>query len=60
MKQYSVREMQKILARNGYQKVRQHSSHQIWQRNGDSISLPVADLRSVIALRLIKEHRLLC
>ena len=60
MKQYSIREMQKILTKNGYRKVRQHSSHQIWQRNGESISLPVADLHSVICLRLIKEHRLLC
>lgn len=58
MKQYSVREMQSILKQNGFTKVRQRSSHQIWQRNGDTLSLPVADLRSVICHRLIKQYQL--
>ena len=58
MKQYSVKEMQRILKHNGYEKVRQRSSHQIWQRDSDSLCLPVATLHSVIALRLIKEHSL--
>ena len=58
MRQYSVKEMQKVLKHNGYKKVRQRSSHQIWQKGGDTLCLPVATLHSVIALRLIKEHHL--
>lgn len=58
MRQYTVREMKRILEENGYKKVRQRSSHQIWKRDGDSVTLPVADLRSVICHRLIREHNL--
>lgn len=60
MRQYTVRQFQHILDQNGFRKVRQRSSHQIWQRNGESITLPVANLRSVVCLRLIKEYHLLC
>lgn len=58
MRQFSVREMQRLLIDNGYEKVRQKSSHQVWKKGGDTITLPVAQLKSVIALRLIKEHQL--
>lgn len=59
MRQVSVREMQRLLLNNGYTKVRQKSSHQIWKRgDGDTVTLPVAQLKSVVALRLIKEHQL--
>lgn len=59
MKQFTIREMQRLLADNGYTKVRQRSSHQVWKRSdGDTVTLPVATLKSVVALRLIKEHRL--
>ena len=58
MKQYTVREMQKILEYNGYHKERQHGSHQIWKREGDSVTLPVINMKSVICCRLIKEHHM--
>ena len=58
MRQVSVREMQRMLIDNGYTKVRQRSSHQVWKKAGDTVTLPVVQLKSVVALRLIKEHRL--
>lgn len=58
MRQVSVRDMQRLLTNNGYQKVRQRASHQIWKKDGDMVTLPVVKLKSVIALRIIKEHRL--
>ena len=58
MKQYSVREMQRILESNGFHKVRQHGSHQIWKREDVSVALPVTHLKSVICCRLIKEHHM--
>ena len=59
MKQFTIREMQRLLSANGYTKVRQRSSHQVWKRNdGDTVTLPVATLKWVVALRLITEHRL--
>ena len=58
MRQFTVREMQHILTDNGYVLARKHSSHQIWKRDGETISLPIVTLKSVIALRLIKENRL--
>ena len=58
MRQFSVREMQRLLVDNGYTKVRQRSSHQVWKKDGDTVTLPVVQLKSVVALRLIKEHRL--
>lgn len=58
MRQVSVREMQRLLIDNGYTKVRQRSSHQVWKKDGDTVTLPVAQLKSVVALRLIKEHQL--
>ena len=58
MKQYSVRQMQRILHDNGFTLSRSHSSHQIWKRNGLTVTLPSINLHSVIALRLIKENNL--
>ena len=58
LRQFTVRETQRILEANGYHKALQRSSHQVWKKNGDSVTLPAADLHSVICHRLIKEHEL--
>ena len=56
MRQISVREMQNILKENGYEYVRQKGSHQVWKNEENTISIPVVQLKSVIANRILKEN----
>lgn len=58
MKQISIRDMEKILDRNGYRRVRTNGSHSIWKTSTNTISLPVVQLKSVVANRIIKENHL--
>ena len=58
MRQVDVKEMKRILKKNGYSQVRTNGSHSIWKRDGDTISVPVVTFKSVIANRLIKSHNL--
>ena len=58
MRQISVREMEKILKENGYEKVRTRGSHTVWKSGDRRITLPVVTLKSVVANRLIKENQL--
>lgn len=57
-KQWNPREFQKLLRRNGYNKIKQNGSHQIWNDGNSSISIPTVKLNYLIAKRLIKENSL--
>src|SRR5574344_2111205 len=39
--QYKPKEFQRVLRNNGWTFVRQRGSHQIWKRDGETLSLPV-------------------
>lgn len=59
MRQYSNLKFKSILRRNGYWCIRVTGSHFIYTNSmGNTISVPLR-LKSVIALRLIKENQLL-
>lgn len=58
MKQYKVRDFEKILRQNGYKFDRQNGSHKIWKSKNNSISVPSIKLVDVVARRLIKENNL--
>lgn len=59
MRQYSSRQFREIVKYNGFQYVRHSGDHYIYINNdGKHISIPET-LKSVIALRLIKENNLI-
>lgn len=55
MRQVTVKEMQGKLKDAGYYLSRQKGSHQIWTNGSKTISVPVVQLKGVVANRLIKE-----
>lgn len=55
MRQVTVKEMQSILKDKGYSCLRQRGSHQVWSNGNKTISVPVVELKGVVANRLIKE-----
>lgn len=61
----TMREARKIFIKNGYQMVRQHGSHQIWQKAGDPIPIVLPyhsrdneQVRPGDWKKIVKEHRL--
>lgn len=59
MKQWKVKEFEKVLKYNNYEPVRQNGSHKIWNNGENTISVPCIKLMAVIANRLIKENNLM-
>lgn len=60
MKQYTVKDFRKILKANGYIFDRTKGDHDTYiKENCNPITFPVVRLKSVIALRLIKENNLI-
>lgn len=57
MKQYTQREFIRVVKHNGYSYNRHNGDHAIYVKDGRHISIP-QKLESVIARRLIKEHKL--
>lgn len=57
MKQYTQREFIRVVRYNGYSYNRHNGDHAIYVKDGRHISIP-QKLESVIARRLIKEHKL--
>lgn len=59
MKQYTVKQFKKILKDNGYSYDRTKGDHEVYiKENKNPISIPVVRMKSVVALRLIKENSL--
>ena len=59
MKQYTIKQFKKILRDNGYSYDRTKGDHEIYIKdNKNPISIPVVRMKSVVALRLIKENNL--
>lgn len=59
MKQYSVRDFKRLLEKNGYTLDRKSGDHLIYAKDGCApISITATRMKSVVALRLIKEHSL--
>lgn len=59
MKDYSIREFEKILSKNGYKKRKNKGGHTVFENNkGDVVTLPSSKLFIKMTKRLIKEHEL--
>ena len=59
MKQYSVRDFKKILDDNQYLLDRKKGDHLTYVKSGyPPITITATRMKSVVALRLIKEHKL--
>lgn len=59
MKQYSLRDFERILKKNGYRLDRTKGDHSTYvKENCNPITVPTVRLKSVIVLRLIKENNL--
>ena len=59
MKQFSKREIVRLMKNNGYYKVRQNGSHSTWSDGKNTITLPsLYNIHSVVIMRLIKENGL--
>jgi len=59
LKQYSVKEFEKLLRDNGYKRDRSKGDHDIYTKeNCNPISITKTRMKSVVALRLIKENNL--
>ena len=58
MKLVDLRTMRKILKNAGYVHTRTKGSHEMWSKNGNTISVPSVSLNPMIARRLIKENNL--
>lgn len=56
MKQYSSKDMQRILRGNGYTLIRITGGHQIWGKNERKIAVTVSHLNPCVAKRIIKEN----
>ena len=60
MKQYTARQFEILVIKNGYKFSRSNGSHAIYVKLGDSISFPRGhDVSAPMAKRLIKEHKLI-
>lgn len=55
---FSPREFQKILKKNGFVYDHQTGDHRIWYRGREHISVTATRLNPVVALRLVKEYNL--
>ena len=59
MQQYSVKDFKRILDKNDYKLERKKGDHFIYVKSGCTpISITATRMKSVIALRLIKENNL--
>lgn len=58
MQQFNIREFIKIITNNGFIFKRQNGGHLIYEKNGIHMSVP-RNLKSVIALKLIKQYKLI-
>jgi predicted RNA binding protein YcfA (HicA-like mRNA interferase family) len=58
IKQYTLKEMRRILKTSGYITVRQRGSHEMWTNGSRTLAIPVTSLNPTIARRLIKENGL--
>jgi predicted RNA binding protein YcfA (HicA-like mRNA interferase family) len=56
-KEFSCREFEQILMRNGFKYHHQKGDHRIWKRNSEIIVV-TKKLNRMIARRLLKEYRL--
>lgn len=54
MKEYSVKEIESILRKKGFRRIRSNGSHIIWERGGRIISVPSARLKPIMAHKIIK------
>lgn len=55
MKQYSVRELQQLLRKNGYNYQRTTGSHEVWSTGDTTIVLPAVNLKYKIAVKIAKQ-----
>ena len=51
---YSFRDMEKILRKNGYQYIRAHGSHMIYSNGVHTAVVPI-HLKKILAIRIIKQ-----
>lgn len=58
MKQYSRKEFEDVLVRNGYKLARQSDGHNIWRKDGKNVVVSRHKLNFMISRRLIKENAL--
>lgn len=58
MKQIERKYFIQLLRKNGYEYIRSSGSHSIYKNNNNRIVSVPKRLKSVVALRLIKEHNL--
>lgn len=61
-KSYTVKEFEKILKLNGFERVRTHGSHAIYKKEDKTISVVVnnsSGMNRMICRRLIKENGLI-
>ena len=56
-KEFSTREFEQILTRNGFKYHHQKGDHRIWKRNSEIIVI-TKKLNKMIARRLLKEYNL--
>ena len=56
-KEFSCREFEQILMRNGFKYHHQKGDHRIWKRNSEIIVV-TKKLNRIVARRLLKEYRL--
>lgn len=54
-KQYSVRELQKMLKSKGFKCIRISSSHAIYSNGKENISLPIVSLNYKIANKIVRK-----
>lgn len=61
LKEFSVREVQNILARNGFIPVRTKGSHRIYSNGSCQISIPSQKktVNKMLFLRLVKENNII-
>lgn len=59
MKQVSERAFLRKLRNNGYSFLRQNGNHAIYGNGMNTVSVPIRNFKSVIALRLTKELNLI-
>lgn len=56
MKQYSVREVQRLLRDSGYSVARTTGGHQIWTDGKRSVAVTVAHMNACVANRIIRDY----
>ena len=57
MKQYTAKELEKMLRGKGYDYIRTRGSHRIFKRDDKTVVVPI-HLNAAIAHRLVKENGL--